>query len=38
MKNIIITGGSKGMGKEMANRFASAKNNLFICSRTENVL
>ncbi|MEO8721523.1 MAG: SDR family oxidoreductase [Ginsengibacter sp.] len=33
--NIVITGGSKGMGKAMAAKFASEKNNIFICSRTE---
>jgi short-subunit dehydrogenase len=32
--NIVITGGSKGMGKAMAEKFASANHNLFICSRT----
>ncbi len=36
--NIVITGGSKGMGKAMAEKFASAKNNIFICSRTEKEL
>lgn len=36
--NIVITGGSKGMGKAMAEKFAAAKNNIFICSRTEKVL
>jgi len=36
--NIVITGGSKGMGKAMADKFASAKNNLFICSRNEKEL
>ena len=38
MKNIVITGGSKGMGKAMAAKFASAKNNIFICSRNEDEL
>ncbi|MEO6818308.1 MAG: SDR family oxidoreductase [Ginsengibacter sp.] len=36
--NIIITGGSKGMGKAMAEKFAAAKNNLFICARNESAL
>ena len=31
--NIIITGGSKGMGKAMAEKFAADKNNIFICAR-----
>lgn len=35
MRNIVITGGSKGMGKAMAEKFAAAKNNIFICSRNE---
>lgn len=38
MKNVIITGGSKGMGKAMAERFSSVKNNIFICSRNEEEL
>lgn len=38
MKNIVITGGSKGMGKAMAAKFAEAKNNIFICSRNEEEL
>jgi short-subunit dehydrogenase len=38
MQNIVITGGSKGMGKAMAEKFASAKNNIFICSRNEKEL
>ncbi|HSV11910.1 MAG TPA: SDR family oxidoreductase [Hanamia sp.] len=38
MQNIVITGGSKGMGKAMAEKFASAKNNIFICSRSEKEL
>lgn len=33
--NIVISGGSKGIGKALAMRFASANNNIFICSRTE---
>lgn len=36
--NIVITGASKGMGKAMAEKFASSKNNLFICSRNERTL
>lgn len=36
--NIVITGGSKGMGKAMAEKFAAAKNNIFICSRSEQQL
>ena len=38
MKNIVITGASKGMGKAMAAQFAAAKNNIFICSRNEEEL
>ena len=34
-KNIIITGASKGIGKAIAEKFAQAGNNLFICSRNE---
>ena len=36
--NIVITGGSKGMGKAMAEKFAATKNNIFICSRSEEQL
>ena len=36
--NIVITGASKGMGKAMADKFAAAKNNIFICSRNEKEL
>ena len=36
--NIVITGGSKGMGKAMAQIFARANNNIFICSRNEKEL
>ena len=36
--NIVITGASKGMGKAMAEKFAAAKNNIFICSRNEQKL
>lgn len=35
--NIVITGGGKGMGKAMAERFAEG-NTLFICARNENEL
>jgi len=38
MMNIVITGASKGMGKAMADKFSSAKNNIFICSRNEKEL
>lgn len=33
--NVIITGASKGLGKAMAEKFAEAGNNLFVCSRNE---
>jgi short-subunit dehydrogenase len=36
--NIVITGGSKGMGKAMAEKFVAAKHNIFICSRNEQQL
>ncbi len=36
--NIVITGGSKGMGKAMAEKFAAATNDIFICSRNEQEL
>ena len=36
--NIVITGASKGMGKAMAERFAAANHNLFICARTASQL
>jgi short-subunit dehydrogenase len=36
--NIVITGGSKGMGKALATKFAIAGNSLFICARDENDL
>ena len=38
MQNIVITGGSKGMGKAMGEKFAAAKNNIFICSRNKKEL
>ena len=34
-RNIIITGASKGLGKAIAEKYAAAGNNLFICSRSE---
>ncbi len=34
-RNVIITGASKGLGKAMAEKFAEAGNNLFVCSRNE---
>ena len=33
--NVIITGASKGLGKAIAEKFAEAGNNLFVCSRNE---
>ena len=36
--NIVITGGSKGMGKALASKFAVAGNKIFICARNENDL
>ncbi len=36
--NIIITGGSKGIGKAIAHQFAAAENNLFLCARNEKQL
>lgn len=36
--NIVITGASKGMGKAMAEKFASSGHTLFICSRNEESL
>lgn len=36
--NIVITGGSKGMGKAMAEKFAASNNHIFICSRNEKEL
>jgi short-subunit dehydrogenase len=37
-KNIVITGASKGIGKAIAEIFASSGHNLFICSRGETAL
>jgi short-subunit dehydrogenase len=36
--NIVISGASKGIGKVIAEKFAAAKNNIFICSRNEKML
>lgn len=36
--NIVVTGGSKGMGKALASKFAIAGNKIFICARNENDL
>lgn len=36
--NVIITGGSKGLGKAMAEKFAAAGKDLFLCARNENLL
>ena len=36
--NVIITGGSKGLGKAMAEKFAAAGNDLLLCARNENLL
>src|SRR6185312_2502143 len=36
--NIVITGGSKGMGKALAAKFAVDGNRIFICARNENDL
>ncbi|MEO9022250.1 MAG: SDR family oxidoreductase [Ginsengibacter sp.] len=36
--NIVVTGASKGMGKAIAAKFASVKNNILICSRGESGL
>jgi len=36
--NIVITGSSKGIGKTIAERFASADNNLFLCARNREEL
>jgi short-subunit dehydrogenase len=36
--NIVITGGSKGMGKALATKFAVTGNKIFICARNENDL
>ena len=36
--NIVITGASKGIGKAIAGKFATVKNNIFICARNEKEL
>ena len=36
--NIIITGGSKGIGKAVAEQFAATGNDLFLCARNEKQL
>ena len=36
--NIIITGGSKGIGKAVAEQFAAVGNDLFLCARNEKQL
>jgi len=36
--NVIITGGSKGLGKAMAEKFAAAGDDLFLCARNEKTL
>ena len=36
--NIVITGGSKGMGKALAAKYAENGNKVFICSRNEKEL
>jgi len=38
LTNIVISGASKGIGKAIAEKFAAAKNNIFICSRNEHEL
>ena len=37
-KNILVTGGGTGLGKEMASHYAEHGANIFICGRRENVL
>lgn len=36
--NVIITGASKGLGKAIAEKFAAAGNQLFLCARNEDEL
>ncbi len=36
--NVVITGAGKGMGKAMAEKFASERSSLFICARNEKEL
>jgi short-subunit dehydrogenase len=38
LMNIVITGASKGIGKAIAEQFATAGNTLFLCSRSEKEL
>lgn len=38
LKNIVITGASKGIGKAIAEKFAADGHNLFICARGEMTL
>ena len=38
MKNIVISGGSKGIGKAIALKYAAGGNNIFISSRNEDLL
>ena len=33
-KNILVTGGGTGLGKEMATHYAEHGANIFICGRT----
>ncbi len=38
MKHIVITGGTKGIGRAIAERFAQDKNHLIICARSNDAL
>ncbi|MEN9523400.1 MAG: hypothetical protein RL065_1777, partial [Bacteroidota bacterium] len=38
MKTIVITGASKGIGKAIAEKFATENFNIAICARNENEL
>jgi len=38
MKNIVITGAARGMGKAIAEKFAHSGNRLILCSKTESTL
>ena len=33
--NIVVTGAARGIGKAIAEKFASEKNNIFLCARNE---